>query len=110
MAIATALMPLLYTAGYGIATGQPMFFWGVFYLFTINAVYIALSALLFTKLLLLPHHSFPSPASQKQARLIITAAIMVTMVPSICLAFQLVQHEMFKTEANRYLETMTHSE
>ncbi|MDP1897526.1 MAG: DUF389 domain-containing protein, partial [Sulfurimicrobium sp.] len=110
VAIATALMPPLCTAGYGIATGQPMFFLGAFYLFTINAVYIALSALLFTKLLRLPHHSFPSPASQKQARLIISAAIMVTMVPSIYLAFQLVQHEMFKTEANRYLETMTHTE
>ena len=110
VAIATALMPPLCTAGYGIATGQPIFFLGAFYLFTINAVYIALSALLFTKLLRLPRHSFPSPASQKQARLIITAAIMITIVPSVYLAFQLVQHEVFKTEANSYLETVTHTE
>ncbi len=110
VAIATALMPPLCTAGYGIATGQPMFFLGAFYLFTINAVYIALSALLFTRLLRLPRHSFPSPASQKQAHWIITAAIMLTIVPSVYLAFQLVQHEVFKTDANRYLETMTHTE
>lgn len=106
VAIATALMPPLCTAGYGIATGQPTFFFGAFYLFTINAVYIALSALFFTRLLRLPRNSFPSPASQKQARLIITAAIMLTIVPSVYLAFQLVQHEMFKTEANRYLEAI----
>ena len=86
VAIATALMPPLCTAGYGIATGQPMFFFGAFYLFTINAVYIALSALLFTRLLRLPRHSFPSPASQKQAQWIITAAIMLTIVPSVYLA------------------------
>lgn len=110
VAIATALMPPLCTAGYGIATGQPIFFVGAFYLFTINAVYIALSALLFTKLLRLPRHSFPSPASQKQARLIITAAIVLTIVPSVYLAFQLVQHEVFKTDANRYLEMMTRTE
>ncbi|OIP17571.1 MAG: hypothetical protein AUK53_02130 [Betaproteobacteria bacterium CG2_30_59_46] len=110
VAIATALMPPLCTAGYGIATGQPTFFLGAFYLFTINAVYIALSALLLTKLLRLPRHSFPSAASQKQARLIITAAIMLTIVPSVYLAFQLVQHEVFKTEVNRYLETMRRTE
>ncbi len=110
VAIATALMPPLCTAGYGIATGQPMFFFGAFYLFTINAVYIALSALLFTRLLRLPRHSFPSPASQKQAQWIITAAIMLTIVPSVYLAFQFVQHEVFKTDANRYLESMAHTE
>ncbi|MEQ6341373.1 MAG: DUF389 domain-containing protein [Gammaproteobacteria bacterium] len=110
VAIATALMPPLCTAGYGIATGQPMFFLGAFYLFTINAVYIALSALIFTKLLRLPQHSFPSSASQKQARLIITAAIMITIIPSVYLAYQLVQHEVFKTEANHYLEAIRHTE
>lgn len=110
VAIATALMPPLCTAGYGIATGQLTFFFGAFYLFTINTVYIALSALFFTKLLCLPQHSFPSPASRKQARLIITAAIMLTIVPSVYLAFQFVQHEMFKTEANRYLAAVRLSE
>lgn len=110
VAISTALMPPLCTAGYGIATGQPTFFLGAFYLFTINAVYIALSALFFTKLLRLPRHSFPSPASQKQARMIVTAAIMLTIVPSVYLAFQLVQHEMFKTEANHYLEAIRRTE
>lgn len=110
VAIATALMPPLCTAGYGIATGQPAFFLGAFYLFTINAVYIALSALLFTRLLRLPRKSFPSPASQKQGRLIITAAIMITIIPSVYLAFQLVQHVVFRTEANRYLEAISRTD
>ena len=110
VAIATALMPPLCTAGYGIATGQLYFFLGAFYLFTINTVYIALATLVFVKLMRLPHHSFPTPASQKRARLIITAAIVITIVPSIYLAFQLVKHEVFKTEANRYLDTVARTE
>ena len=43
VAIATALMPPLCTAGYGIASGQPSFFLGAFYLFLINAVHLALN-------------------------------------------------------------------
>ena len=35
---------------------------------------------------------------------------MITIVPSVYLAFRLVQHEVFKTDANRYLESMTHTE
>src|SRR5690606_31651666 len=41
VAIATALMPPLCTAGYGLATGRWNFFLGAFYLFTINSVFIA---------------------------------------------------------------------
>ncbi|MBR5830539.1 MAG: DUF389 domain-containing protein, partial [Tidjanibacter sp.] len=43
VAIANALMPPLCTAGYGIATGNAQFFFGALYLFTINAVFIAVA-------------------------------------------------------------------
>ena len=46
VAIATALMPPLCTAGYGLATLQFNFFFGAFYLFTINTVFIAFASLL----------------------------------------------------------------
>ncbi|MDE7150718.1 MAG: TIGR00341 family protein, partial [Candidatus Amulumruptor sp.] len=41
VAIATALMPPLCTAGYGLATWQLHYFFGAFYLFIINSIYIA---------------------------------------------------------------------
>lgn len=110
VAIATALMPPLCTAGYGIATGQLGFFLGAFYLFTINTVYIALSALIFTRLLRLPRMSFATPSSQRKARALITTAITVTLVPSIYLAIELVGDEVFKTEANAYLATIARTE
>lgn len=40
VAIATALMPPLCTAGYGLATGHWLYFLGAFYLFFINTVFI----------------------------------------------------------------------
>lgn len=110
VAIATALMPPLCTAGYGIATGQPRFFFGAFYLFTINAVYIALSSLFFTRLLRLPRKKFATHLSQTRARLVISAAILLTIVPSVYLAVKLVKDEVFKTQANAYLAAVARTE
>jgi vacuolar-type H+-ATPase subunit I/STV1 len=58
----------------------------------------------------LPQHSFLSTVSQKRAKLIIATAIIITIVPSVYLAFQLVRHEVFKTEVNHYLESVTRTE
>ncbi|MGB0130054.1 DUF389 domain-containing protein, partial [Chlorobium sp.] len=57
VAIATALMPPLCTAGYGLATGQFGFFFGAFYLFTINAVFIGLSTVIFSQFMRFPIRS-----------------------------------------------------
>ena len=46
VAIATALMPPLCTAGFGIASGEIMYVLGAFYLFIINTVFIALASYL----------------------------------------------------------------
>ncbi len=54
VAIATALMPPLCTAGYGLATGQFYYFFGAFYLFTINTVFIAISSVLISQILKFP--------------------------------------------------------
>ena len=66
VAIATALMPPLCTAGYGLATAQPHFAIGAFYLFTINGVFIAVATLLFTRYLRLPVHAFADAAEQRR--------------------------------------------
>ena len=51
VAIATALMPPLCTAGYGLATLQFNYFFGASYLFIINSIYIAFATFLGVKLL-----------------------------------------------------------
>ena len=54
VAIATALMPPLCTAGYGIATGQIWYFLGASYLFFINSFFIALATFITVRLLGFP--------------------------------------------------------
>lgn len=83
VAIATALMPPLCTAGYGIATMQLQFIFGAFYLFLINTLFIMLSAALVTKLLRVPLHENIDPQKQKKIRCLITAITVITVIPSI---------------------------
>lgn len=82
VAIATALMPPLCTVGYGIATGQANFIFGAFYLFAINTLFIALSALIVTKMLGVPSHRELDAKRQKRINRIITALIVITVIPS----------------------------
>lgn len=83
VAIATALMPPLCTAGYGIASGQPSFFLGAFYLFLINTLFISLSTMLVTMMLRVPYHRNVSDKKQKQINRIIALITIVAAVPSI---------------------------
>lgn len=102
VAIATALMPPLCTAGYGLATGHPAYFLGALYLFVIDGVYIAFATLIFVKLLKLPQHG-----SLNEAKNIwILAAVILTMLPSLFLAYRLVKEEFFITSATRFVENL----
>ncbi len=58
VAIATALMPPVCTAGFGIATGQWSFVGGALYLYTINCVFISLATIIGIRILRLKPHSF----------------------------------------------------
>lgn len=83
VAIATALMPPLCTAGYGIASGQPSFFLGAFYLFLINTMFISLSTMIVTMMLRVPVHRNLSEKKQKKINAAIAAITIVVAVPSI---------------------------
>ncbi|MDG1475951.1 MAG: DUF389 domain-containing protein, partial [Vicingaceae bacterium] len=68
VAIATALMPPLCTAGYGLANGNWSFFLGAFYLFLINSVFIALSTWLIVKYLKFPLATYMNKVRQKKVQ------------------------------------------
>jgi uncharacterized hydrophobic protein (TIGR00271 family) len=106
VAIATALMPPLCTAGYGLATGQAGFFFGAFYLFTINSVFIALATLGITRVLRLPVHAHADEAARRRRRWFISAAVLLTLLPSVYLAAELVRHEWFASRAQRYVAAL----
>ncbi len=107
VAIATALMPPICTAGYGLATLQFNFVFGALYLFTINTVFIAVAALLVCQVLKFPIRSVVDPQKRKGVNRIISAVLLITTVPSIILGYNLVQQENFNEAANRYIQSIS---
>ncbi len=104
VAIATALMPPLCTAGYGLATWQLKFFFGAFYLFFINTVFIALATLITTRVLKFPYLAFPDTHQQKRTQRIVSMIVLVTLLPSLYLGYNLVQENKFIRNANKFID------
>lgn len=109
-AIATALMPPLCTAGYGLANSEPYYFLGAFYLFTINTVFIALSSVAISQILKFPINSSVNDSHKKRINRYITAVILLTLLPSIYFGYQLVQNEKFTAESEKFTESVTYFE
>lgn len=110
VAIATALMPPLCTAGYGLAHGNWQYFFGASYLFAINCVFIAFSTLLFSKLLKLPRRELVTESKRRLQSIIITAVVLAVMIPSGYMASGLVRQEIFNTKANAAIATAQQQE
>ena len=106
VAIATALMPPLCTAGYGLATAQFTYFFGALYLFTINTVFIALSALLISQILKLPIRGRIAEAQKKRINQVISFVLALVLIPSIYFGYNLVQKEKFMVRAGRYVDNI----
>lgn len=106
VAIATALMPPLCTAGYGLATAQFNFFFGAIYLFTINTVFIALSSVVFSQVFKFPIITIVDASQKSRINRIISAVIAVTILPSIYFGYGLVQKERFNENALRFIKNV----
>jgi len=83
VAIATALMPPLCTAGFGLATGRPSFLFGALYLFAINAIFIALATAAMARLLRFPPHTFADEFTRRRARRVVATIVVVALLPSL---------------------------
>ena len=104
VAIATALMPPLCTAGYGIATGVTAYAVGALYLFFINSFFICLTAFIVLKIIDIPSKvERDSVEFSRQKRYLLTAAILVTL-PSCFFAYQSVQENLENEQAKSYIE------
>jgi len=105
VAIATALMPPLCTAGYGLATLNPYYFFGAFYLFFINSVFISLSTFLIVRFLRYPKVSFVDAGREKKVRTIITVFVLLTIAPSVYLGYNVVMRSIFERNARNFIVT-----
>ena len=104
VAIATALMPPLCTAGYGLAMGKASFFFGAFYLFFINTVFIALSTYFGVRLLGFHKHEFMSAWRERRAHRLLTAVVVVTMIPAAVMTVMIVRQSVFDHNVRRFLK------
>jgi uncharacterized hydrophobic protein (TIGR00271 family) len=104
VAIATALMPPLCTAGYGLATFQFQFFFGAFYLFLINTVFIALATLITTRFLKFPFIHLPHVKEEVKAKRIVWGVVVFTILPSLYFGYDIVQQNKFQHRANKFVD------
>ncbi len=107
VAIATALMPPLCTSGYGLATGKYNFFFGAIFLFTINTVFIAFSAVVISQILKFPIRTLVDEAQKKRINAWISAVILLILIPSTYFGYLLVEKEKFLENANRFRENVS---
>ena len=91
VAIATALMPPLCTAGFGLAIGNLYYFFGALYLFFINSVFIAFATTLGTKIMKFAPKEFLDENRKKRVKQIVYVIIVVTMAPSIYLTYNMIR-------------------
>ncbi|MBN3518517.1 TIGR00341 family protein [Algoriphagus lutimaris] len=103
VAIATALMPPLCTAGYGLATMNLYYFIGAFYLFFINSVFISLSTYLIVRFMNFPKKEFLDHKKEKRVQTYITIFTIITIVPSVYLAYGIVIRSIWEEQAKTFV-------
>ncbi len=106
VAIATALMPPLCTVGYGLAIGNMQYAGGALYLFSINAVFIALSTFIISKVLRFPLVKYENSKRRKRTARIATLIAIAMMVPSVYLFIILLEEQVFENKSKEFVRTV----
>ena len=104
VAIATALMPPLCTAGYGLAKGNLQFFSGAMFLFLINCVFIILATWIMVKYLSFKEAEFSNPDIARKTRSIMTLVTLAVVVPSIWSAVLMVDENNFERNVRSFVQ------
>lgn len=104
VAIATALMPPLCTAGYGLAMGEWSFFFGACYLFFINTVFIALATYVGVRLLQFKPKQFVDKARLAVVNRYIAVIVVVTMLPAVYMTIQIIRQSVFENHVKQFVK------
>ena len=103
IAIATALMPPLCTAGYGLAIGNFSYFGGAMFLFIINTIFIALATFVIVKFLKFPMVKYINSASRKRVAQLASVVALIIFSFSIYQFYQLFQENKYEQNCNRFI-------
>ena len=104
VAIATALMPPLCTAGYGLATGNFGSFLGALYLFCINCLFITMATYFLVRYFHFKKAEYDDQKFGIKTQRITTLLIIIFLIPSIWSAVTLVKQNNFDKKATAFVE------
>lgn len=104
VAIATALMPPLCTAGFGLAIGNWDYFAGAFYLFIMNSIMISLASLIVVIYLRYPKFSFVDEGRKRKVKAGIFLVVLMVIVPSIYFYYNLLQVNLNNDRIENFIE------
>ena len=103
VAIATALMPPLCTAGFGIASLNLKYFLGAFFLYFINTVFIALATYLGVRAMRFRHIATPEDGNFRRVRGYLIAIVLATMVPAAILTVNIIRESFFASDLQHFI-------
>jgi uncharacterized hydrophobic protein (TIGR00271 family) len=103
VAIATALMPPLCTAGYGLAVLDFPFFWGAIYLFTVNSIMIALATYIVVNYMRFPNYKYLDEKRARKLKRYMTLFIIAVLIPSGYMFYNLVEKSTFERTARQFI-------
>ena len=106
VAIATALMPPLCVAGYGLASGEWAFFLNAFYLFFLNSFFIAITTYFIIRLLGFPYKMYLTAKERNRNRLYISIFSFIILIPAVTILYNTVQKVQEEKSVEFYLTTM----
>ncbi len=104
VAIATALMPPLCTAGYGLSQGNMSYFFGAGYLYLINSVYIGLATFVMVRILRFPRKQLVDKVRELRIRRWIIFIALAVSLPSIYSGVRLIEKTIIEENAHRFVE------
>ncbi|MBN1633585.1 MAG: TIGR00341 family protein [Ignavibacteria bacterium] len=105
VAIATALMPPLCTAGFGLVSGNINYFFGAFYLFLINTFFISFATFLIVKFLRFPIKTYIDDKLKRKAFIYVLIFSILLTAPSFYFLYTTVLHNREKSRINQFLES-----
>ena len=103
VAIATALMPPLCTAGYGLAVQNTSYFFGAFYLYFINTVFIAFTTCLGVRFLHFHRKQFINREKMRRVNLYIVSIIIITIIPASYMTWNIIKQSVFENNIDNFV-------
>ena len=103
VAIATALMPPLCTAGYGLAVQNTSYFFGAFYLYFINTVFIAFTTCVGVRFLHFHRKQFINREQMRRVNLYIVTIIIITIIPASYMTWNIIKQSVFENNIENFV-------